>query len=365
MPTQSVGVKISPDILSFPVEEGVLARANLQVKNVKNKVCAFKVKTTKPKLYVVRPNQGLLLPGEQLEVAIVLNEKDKKSFLQSAQASGKSGGALPPCTDKFLVQTVALSNEDGDRLARLEGKDRQEALASLWPSFRSSDMENNKLAVEHKYSDGSTAPAAHKRGLSGRVSGPNIQHLSPSTGGSLSEAENLQKKYNELLQFSVDLCEQRDQLKTALENSKIDLNKERGARKAIEASAGDLRTGKPMPSIVRTKTKQQRKGFPSVFIILIGFVSFLLGRKYGHYSRVQVQNEEQPFQTKQQEVPEPPFQSAFEQISQSSSTPAPKQEISDSKMSQENDPPVQPVLKEEIVEKEIHSSDMSDVHSDL
>lgn len=45
-----------------------LVKRSLQVSNPNNQPVAFKVKTTAPKQYCVRPNSGRIEPGEKVEV---------------------------------------------------------------------------------------------------------------------------------------------------------------------------------------------------------------------------------------------------------------------------------------------------------
>ncbi|KZF25692.1 VAMP-associated protein [Xylona heveae TC161] len=58
---------------------------------------AFKVKTTAPKQYCVRPNSGRIESGKEVEVQVLL------------QAMKEDPPADARCRDKFLVQSVAVS----------------------------------------------------------------------------------------------------------------------------------------------------------------------------------------------------------------------------------------------------------------
>jgi hypothetical protein len=49
---------------------------------------AFKVQTTKPKRYVVRPNQGLIGPGERLVVEIWIPPHQKTGAVEEYNNSG-------------------------------------------------------------------------------------------------------------------------------------------------------------------------------------------------------------------------------------------------------------------------------------
>ena len=65
-----------PDCLTFHLSKNTEAREVLKVTNVSNSKIIFKVKTTQPSWYYVRPNQSLLQEGESENVVIVLIEND-------------------------------------------------------------------------------------------------------------------------------------------------------------------------------------------------------------------------------------------------------------------------------------------------
>ncbi|KKZ60251.1 hypothetical protein EMCG_05008 [[Emmonsia] crescens] len=70
----------------------------LTIENNNNEPVAFKVKTTAPKSYCVRPNSGRIGAGESVDVQVLLQAmKDDKSVGTSK--------------DKFLVQSVAVSTD--------------------------------------------------------------------------------------------------------------------------------------------------------------------------------------------------------------------------------------------------------------
>jgi hypothetical protein len=60
---------------------------------------AFKVKTTAPKQYCVRPNSGRIDPGSEVEVQVLL------------QAMKEDPPLDQKCRDKFLVQSVAVPGD--------------------------------------------------------------------------------------------------------------------------------------------------------------------------------------------------------------------------------------------------------------
>uniref|UniRef100_A0ACD5ZUX6 Uncharacterized protein n=1 Tax=Avena sativa TaxID=4498 RepID=A0ACD5ZUX6_AVESA len=86
-------LRIDPIELRFPFELKKQISCSLQLSNLSDDHIAFKVKTTSPKKYSVRPNTGVVLPRSTCDVVVTM------------QAQRES----PPdmqCKDKFLVQNV-------------------------------------------------------------------------------------------------------------------------------------------------------------------------------------------------------------------------------------------------------------------
>ncbi|OJJ71384.1 hypothetical protein ASPBRDRAFT_196890 [Aspergillus brasiliensis CBS 101740] len=71
----------------------------LHLKNENAEPVVFKVKTTAPKHYCVRPNSGRIDPGKNVEVQVLL------------QAMKEEPADDAKCKDKFLVQTVAVTRD--------------------------------------------------------------------------------------------------------------------------------------------------------------------------------------------------------------------------------------------------------------
>eukprot|EP01118_Nematostelium_gracile_P003356 TRINITY_DN13844_c0_g1_i1.p1 TRINITY_DN13844_c0_g1~~TRINITY_DN13844_c0_g1_i1.p1 ORF type:complete len:272 (-),score=67.53 TRINITY_DN13844_c0_g1_i1:11-826(-) len=70
----------------------------LNLQNISNNPLTYKIKTTAPKRYIVRPNIGLLQPGESVEIQVSITpSKDKPEDLKKR--------------DKFLVQVIPLTIE--------------------------------------------------------------------------------------------------------------------------------------------------------------------------------------------------------------------------------------------------------------
>ena len=72
---------------------------------------AFKVKTTMPKRYLVRPNQGVLGYGTGKDISIVITCLRVNDILHDSYVKNME----IPCSDKFLVQSLPLSADQVNR----------------------------------------------------------------------------------------------------------------------------------------------------------------------------------------------------------------------------------------------------------
>ncbi|XP_065859296.1 vesicle-associated protein 1-2-like [Euphorbia lathyris] len=87
---------IEPQELQFPFELRKQISCSLQLANKSDNYIAFKVKTTNPKKYCVRPNTGVVSPRSTCDVIVTMQaQKEAPSDLQ--------------CKDKFLLQSVVAS----------------------------------------------------------------------------------------------------------------------------------------------------------------------------------------------------------------------------------------------------------------
>ncbi|KAB5526926.1 hypothetical protein DKX38_020773 [Salix brachista] len=61
-------LNIHPTELKFPFELKKQSSCSMQLTNKSDKYVVFKVKTTNPKKYCVRPNTGVVMPGSTCRV---------------------------------------------------------------------------------------------------------------------------------------------------------------------------------------------------------------------------------------------------------------------------------------------------------
>ncbi|KAJ2631911.1 phosphatidylinositol-binding protein scs2 [Coemansia sp. RSA 1290] len=87
------------DALTFCQPFKTLSHAVLRLTNKNNGPVAFKVKTTAPKQYCVRPNAGRIDPSQSVEIQVSL-----QPMKEELPADFK-------CRDKFLIQSIQISPE--------------------------------------------------------------------------------------------------------------------------------------------------------------------------------------------------------------------------------------------------------------
>ncbi|GER44872.1 vesicle-associated membrane protein [Striga asiatica] len=89
-------LQIEPLELQFPFELKRQISCNMQLTNKSDNYVAFKVKTTNPKKYCVRPNTGVVVPHSTCDVMVTMQaQKEAPPDMQ--------------CRDKFLLQSVVVS----------------------------------------------------------------------------------------------------------------------------------------------------------------------------------------------------------------------------------------------------------------
>jgi len=252
-----------------------------------NEYIAFKVKTTQPRRYLVRPNQGLIAPGTSETISILLVEKDKQVLLQNYDRLGQSG--LDHSKDKFLVQSSTVDNSFAEKKSGSQ-TELYDALTSMWNSVTSGGssaaLQNKKLHVRHIVD---TSPPATATSTSGTVSSsrgaapkleatPHSNLVDMSADQISSELSHLRRKYDELVSFSVSLTAERDILSNTLEQTKRDYNREIAARSALEnkqgsrsSSGGSAGTSNGNGSMMSSLMQ----------LLVVGLACFLSGARIG------------------------------------------------------------------------------------
>ncbi|KAL7307037.1 hypothetical protein TKK_0000780 [Trichogramma kaykai] len=149
----------------------------------------FKIKTTAPKRYCVRPNSGLIKPKEISEIAVCLQPYDFDPKEKNKH--------------KFMVQTIVAPNDDPD-----------EDLTEIWKDVKPDQLMDTKLkcVFENPTNNTSTSSTKSKTVNSGGKSEPlSIDDKSKATGDALKSSpkpveaeEKLLKAAQEVHQLRVE-----------------------------------------------------------------------------------------------------------------------------------------------------------------
>ncbi|KAJ5569937.1 Vesicle-associated membrane protein-associated protein A [Penicillium hispanicum] len=94
-----MSIEIDPPELGFKRPFNQEVCQILHLRNPNQEAVVFKVKTTAPKHYCVRPNSGRIEPGKQVDVQVLL------------QALKEEPASDAKCKDKFLVQAVSVTRD--------------------------------------------------------------------------------------------------------------------------------------------------------------------------------------------------------------------------------------------------------------
>ncbi|KAG9403190.1 hypothetical protein AC1031_006742 [Aphanomyces cochlioides] len=134
-------ITIDPsDSLTFTLAANSSPQAALTISNpssVEN--VAFKVKTTRPMRYLVRPNQGVIGPNSSATVLVILQQKDCDELLRLDASERQLSN------DKFLVQSVGVEAAFCDLLTTKQAKEVMDELTTLWNGSDKSQISNKKL----------------------------------------------------------------------------------------------------------------------------------------------------------------------------------------------------------------------------
>jgi len=137
-----MSIELEPSELEFQRPFTREVTQTLRIKNTNYEPVAFKVKTTAPKQYCVRPNSGRIEAGKEVEVQVLLQQMKKDP---------------PPdfkCRDKFLVQSILIT---ADR----EAENVQQIWSQVEKSAKSA-IQEKKIRVVYRQPGETTNGVKHE-----------------------------------------------------------------------------------------------------------------------------------------------------------------------------------------------------------
>ena len=162
-------LKITPsDTIEFPLLLYTPLTTVLKLENVSAEFVAFKIKTTTPKGYLVRPSTGVIRPGESQDVQIILQPLTE---------------APKVVNDRFLVQFVVVPNDDP-------------VPKDLWTHVKNS-IQDHRLSVGFlKENNVSVQSTGSQYGIPPKIA---ARLISPQSSN--VDLPELRQKYDELVQY--------------------------------------------------------------------------------------------------------------------------------------------------------------------
>jgi hypothetical protein len=174
-------ITVSPEEIVFPNVLNQEAVFILKVSNVSSSAVAFKVKTTAPKNYLVKPSAGAIPASGSIEVKITLNKQTTDPSVNN---------------DRFLVQ--AVKSPSGKELTKEE-----------WAAVDKSAIQELRLHVVFTNQSGSGGAASGA--MSSSMASPAAAVLEKS-----ATPEQVRAKYDELVVYSKRLESELDSCKSQL-----------------------------------------------------------------------------------------------------------------------------------------------------
>ena len=226
---------IEPQELQFPFELKKQISCSLKLSNKTEKYVAFKVKTTNPKKYCVRPNTGVVLPRSSCDVIVTMQaQKEAPSDMQ--------------CKDKFLLQSVVAS----------PGATAKDINPEMFNKEAGHPVEECKLRV--LYVDPPRPPSPVHEG-SDEGSSP---RASVSDNGNLSsEFSAASRAFVELYEPQDNSSEARALISKLTEEKNSILKQNNKLQQELE--------------FLRRQTKRSGSGIPFMYLVLIGLIGIILG----------------------------------------------------------------------------------------
>jgi hypothetical protein len=155
------------DSLAFRLQAQAAPQAVLTIRNVSDeRKIAFKVKTTRPLRYLVRPNQGLLAPNGSASVMVILQQKDCDELLRLDPSERQLSN------DKFLVQSLFVDDSFFELVKTKSAKEMADELTNMWAHTDKKALANKKLRCRFLQDDAQAAELAGSAPSSSPVPSP-------------------------------------------------------------------------------------------------------------------------------------------------------------------------------------------------
>lgn len=226
--------EISPkEYLPFELLSTEDCKASLRVSNNSDSAMAFKVKTTQPNWYIVRPNQDVIGARQSLlfEVSLVSSVKDKLIH------DHENGQEEDMTMHRFLIQGAPIDAETFQNISNGASDVKSSELVEVWSNATKEGITGSKNSPRLKVNLIYIKADEIEEGL---YSPEQLTHSAAST-----ELESLKKKYVIAADYTTKLTQERNVAKLKVQKLTEDIKtEERNAAKVESAGvANDTATG--------------------------------------------------------------------------------------------------------------------------
>lgn len=233
-------VEVAPSELKFRFQSNKQLLATITLNNPNDRRVAFKIKTTAPKKYVVRPSSGICEAASAVSVQVIMQaQKELPADYQNVK-------------DKFMVQTTTLDDDeqiDKDTFTKEARKDLKETRLRVTLEGPASPPSPVPEANEMEDADGARGDAA---------GAPRSRAFKDDLSHATAEINALRDKLERV-------TKDRDSLSTQLDMIKLQGGHPGGAGGAAAAA--------PHDSALKLRATM-------IHFILVAIIAFLIG----HYT---------------------------------------------------------------------------------
>ncbi|KAI0405990.1 putative integral ER membrane protein Scs2 [Xylaria palmicola] len=273
-----MSVEIEPQELGFHRPFTVEVQEHLKIKNPGTQPVAFKVKTTAPKQYCVRPNSGRVEPNREVEVQVIL------------QAMKQEPPPGTKCRDKFLVQSVAITpDKDFANLASIwdtidKGSVQEKKIRVVFLDPKTSPTADNTVTTPHKNTPLSGGDATPEAAPPAYSSPSNFAAGQSEPKSSIEEQSRPEEKpsYDAPVAATISKNSEpsREELKAQLAQAEdliAQLKKDEGGlRQRKTASAGEEKPSAKPAELAQAAARTGTEGVPVQITAALCLLSFLL-----------------------------------------------------------------------------------------
>ncbi|RLM01241.1 hypothetical protein CFD26_108752 [Aspergillus turcosus] len=256
----------------------------LHLSNNNPEPVVFKVKTTAPKHYCVRPNSGRIEPGKNVDVHVLL------------QAMKEEPAPDAKCKDKFLVQTVAVTGDmEFSNVSSIFEKASKSSIQERkirvnWLPAESSDAEQGKetngISAPEEEPPSYTSPSANYQtpavGTSTKISN-DTSPIPPPDFSEKSKRDAYAQQSSETSAISaksntMGIPTSADELKSQLSeaNAQIQKLKERLADQGLRQRKIGGDSEKTAPTMQQQQAQPVDAGVPLQIVASLCLLSFLI-----------------------------------------------------------------------------------------